>query len=62
MVLNGVGGAEVVFADTSAATVPWANATAGQVLLQAGNNTLSFFDDWNVEPANICHFTLLIVI
>lgn len=46
MVLNGAGGAEVVLADTSTAVTPWANATAGQVLLNAGNNTISFVDDW----------------
>jgi hypothetical protein len=46
MSLNGGGGAEVVLADTSTAASPWANATAGQVLLNAGNNTISFIDDW----------------
>jgi hypothetical protein len=46
MSLNGGGGAEVVLADTSTASVPWANATAGQVLLSAGNNTISFINDW----------------
>jgi hypothetical protein len=46
MILNGAGGAEIVFADTSTAASPWANATAGEVLLNAGNNTLTFTDDW----------------
>jgi hypothetical protein len=46
MTLNGAGGAEVDFADTSTAVSPWANATAGQILLNAGNNTLTFTDDW----------------
>lgn len=46
MSLNGQGGAEVVLADTTTAASPWANATAGQVLLNAGNNTISFVDDW----------------
>ena len=46
MTLNGAGGAEVVFADTSTAASPWANATAGEILLNAGNNTLTFTDDW----------------
>lgn len=46
MSLNGQGGAEVVLADTSAAASPWANATAGQILLNAGNNTVTFIDDW----------------
>jgi mannan endo-1,4-beta-mannosidase len=46
MSLNGAGGAEVVLADTTTAASPWANATAGQVLLNAGNNTITFIDDW----------------
>lgn len=46
MSLNGGGGAEIVLADTSTAASPWANATGGQVLLNAGNNTISFIDDW----------------
>ena len=46
MTLNGAGGGEVVLADTSTAASPWANATAGQVLLNAGNNTITFTDDW----------------
>ncbi|KUJ21702.1 uncharacterized protein LY89DRAFT_637592 [Mollisia scopiformis] len=46
MSLNGGGGAEVVLADTTTAASPWANATAGQVLLNAGNNTVTFIDDW----------------
>lgn len=46
MSLNGQGGAEVVLADTTTAASPWANATAGQVLLNEGNNTISFVDDW----------------
>jgi hypothetical protein len=46
MSLNGLSGAEIVLADTSTAASPWANATAGQVLLNAGNNTISFIDDW----------------
>ena len=49
MTLNGAGGAEVVFADTSTAASPWANATAGEILLNAGNNTLTFTDDWYVS-------------
>lgn len=48
MSLNGAGGSEVVLADTTTAAVPWANATAGQILLNAGNNTLSFNNDWLV--------------
>ncbi|KAF8866961.1 glycoside hydrolase [Acephala macrosclerotiorum] len=39
---NGGGEAEVVLADTTTAASPWANATASQVLLNAGNNTISF--------------------
>lgn len=46
MTLNGAGGAEVDLADTSTAASPWANATAGQLLLNAGNNTVTFTDDW----------------
>jgi hypothetical protein len=46
MSLNGGGGGEVFLADTTGAAVPWANATAGQVLLNAGNNTISFLNDW----------------
>lgn len=46
MSLNGAGGAEIVLADTTTAASPWANATAGQVLLAAGNNTITFIDDW----------------
>jgi len=46
MSLNGAGGANIVFADTTAAASPWANATAGQVLLNAGNNTISFTTNW----------------
>lgn len=46
--LNGAGGAEIVLADTTTAPNPWANATAGQVLLNAGNNTISFTNDWSV--------------
>ncbi|KFZ11301.1 hypothetical protein V501_04838 [Pseudogymnoascus sp. VKM F-4519 (FW-2642)] len=46
MSVNGAGGGEVVLLDTSAAASPWANATAGQVLLNAGNNTISFSNDW----------------
>ncbi|KAH8597329.1 glycosyl hydrolase family 26-domain-containing protein [Bisporella sp. PMI_857] len=44
--LNGAGGAEVVLADTTNAASPWANATAGQILLNAGNNTISLSNDW----------------
>lgn len=46
MTLNDATGAEVDLADTSTAASPWANATAGQILLNAGNNTLTFTDDW----------------
>ncbi|KFY46628.1 hypothetical protein V495_02344 [Pseudogymnoascus sp. VKM F-4514 (FW-929)] len=46
MSVNGAGGGEVVLLDTSTAASPWANATAGQVLLNAGDNTISFSNDW----------------
>jgi hypothetical protein len=46
MTVNGAGGTEIDFADTSTTASPWANATAGQVLLNAGNNTITFTDDW----------------
>jgi mannan endo-1,4-beta-mannosidase len=46
MSVNGAGGGEIVLLDTSTAASPWANATAGQVLLNAGNNTISFSNDW----------------
>ncbi|KFY29182.1 hypothetical protein V493_02505 [Pseudogymnoascus sp. VKM F-4281 (FW-2241)] len=46
MSVNGAGGGEVVLLDTSTADSPWANATAGQVLLNAGNNTISFANGW----------------
>jgi hypothetical protein len=46
MSLNGAGGAEIVLPDTTSAAIPWANATAGQVLLNAGNNTITFTNDW----------------
>jgi len=48
MSVNGGGGGEVSFVDTSAAAVRWTNATAGQVLLNAGNNTISFVTGWCV--------------
>jgi hypothetical protein len=43
--VNAAGGSEVDLADTSTAASPWANATAGQILLNAGNNTITFTDD-----------------
>lgn len=46
MSVNDAGGGEIVLLDTSTAASPWANATAGQVLLNAGNNTISFSNDW----------------
>ncbi len=46
--LNGANGEEVILPDTTSAASPWANATAGQLLLEAGNNTISFIDDWYV--------------
>lgn len=45
MALNGVGGSAIVFAATSELS-PWANATAGQVLLNEGNNTITFTSNW----------------
>jgi mannan endo-1,4-beta-mannosidase len=54
MSLNGASAAEIVFADTSTAASPWANATAGQVLLNAGNNTITFIDDWYVQSLHYC--------
>jgi hypothetical protein len=48
MSVNGGGGGEVSFVDTSAAAGRWTNATAGQVLLNAGNNNISFINDWYV--------------
>ena len=46
LMLNGAGAGEVVFADTSTTATPWANASAGQILFNAGDNTLSFVSDW----------------
>ncbi len=54
--LNGSNGEEVILADTSTATSPWANATAGQLLLEAGNNTVTFSTDWYVIPMLPCFF------
>lgn len=50
MSLNGAAGAKIVLADTTAAASPWATVSAGQVLLNAGNNTISFTSDWSVGP------------
>jgi mannan endo-1,4-beta-mannosidase len=34
--------------------VQWANATAGEILLNAGNNTITFVDDWLVaQPSTL---------
>jgi hypothetical protein len=46
MVLNGASSSAVVFEDMTGATVRWANATGGQVLLNAGNNTVQFQTNW----------------
>lgn len=46
MSLNGGGGSEIILADTSTAASPWATASGGQVLLNAGNNTVSLVSDW----------------
>lgn len=60
MSLNGAGGSNIVFRDTSTAASPWANATAGQVLLNAGNNTITFTNNWYVlfpSPADCANFS-----
>lgn len=46
LVLNGASSSSVVFEDMTGATVRWANASAGQVLLKAGENTLQFQTNW----------------
>ena len=46
MVLNGAASSAVVFEDMTDATVRWANASGGQVLLNAGNNTIQFQTNW----------------
>ncbi|KAK6591347.1 glycosyl hydrolase family 26 [Botrytis cinerea] len=45
MSLNDSGGSGIVLAATSEES-PWANATAGQVLLNAGTNTITFTSNW----------------
>lgn len=47
MSLNDSGGSGIVLAATSEES-PWANATAGQVLLNAGTNTITFTSNWLV--------------
>lgn len=46
MVLNGASSSAVVFEDMTGATVRWANASGGQVLLNAGENTIQFQTNW----------------
>lgn len=46
MVLNGGASSAVVFEDMTGATVRWANATGGQILLNKGNNTVQFQTNW----------------
>jgi hypothetical protein len=46
MVLNGASSSNVVFEDMTGATVRWANASAGQILLKAGTNTIQFQTNW----------------
>ncbi|KAF5875812.1 putative mannan endo beta-mannosidase protein [Botrytis fragariae] len=45
MSLNDSGGSGIVLGATSEES-PWANATAGQVLLKAGTNTITFTSNW----------------
>ncbi|CAL3968205.1 unnamed protein product [Diplocarpon coronariae] len=52
MSLNGGGAASVVFVDTSLAANPWTNATASQVLLNAGNITIAFTNWCALSPAS----------
>ncbi|KAH6706494.1 glycosyl hydrolase family 26-domain-containing protein [Leptodontidium sp. MPI-SDFR-AT-0119] len=57
MSLNGAGGASIVLADTTTAASPWANATAGQVLLNAGNNTITFTNNWGWYFIDVVYVT-----
>ncbi|KAI9050294.1 hypothetical protein LZ554_005461 [Drepanopeziza brunnea f. sp. 'monogermtubi'] len=45
MALNGAGGAQIIFTPTTPES-PWADASAGQVLLNAGDNNITFINDW----------------
>lgn len=46
MVLNGASSSAVVFEDMTGVTVRWKDASAGQVLLKAGTNTIQFQTNW----------------
>ncbi|KAH6663536.1 glycosyl hydrolase family 26-domain-containing protein [Halenospora varia] len=46
MVLNGGTSSSIAFEDMTGATIRWANVSGGQILLNAGNNTIQFQSNW----------------
>lgn len=46
MVLNGASSSSVVFEDMTGSTILWKDASAGQLLLNAGTNTIQFQTNW----------------